>query len=196
VSVVELPTAPPISSEFWDRFEVPEAYLAEIVRGELVVTPAPTVLHGFVQIELGALLREQVRPPLRVASGVEWRCDERGVVAMAPQPDLVVIHRKTSELWETPALAVEILSPSDSNRLDRSRLTRIEGKRLDYAERGLRDYLEVDLSGEDPVLIRYELRDGELVACERVVGEETLVATRPFAYRLTPTALVQGADEA
>lgn len=191
MSVVELPTAPPMRSEVWDRFEVPEPYRAEIVLGELVVTPAASVLHGRVQIRLGALLEPQLPANLRAASGVEWRFDERGIVAMAPQPDLVVIHHKVTRLTTPPALAVEILSPSDANRLERTSVSRIEGKRLDYADRGLLDYLEVDLSGSEPRLIRYELQDGDLMEVDRVSGREALVAERPFRYSLTPADLVR-----
>ena len=54
-------------------------------------------------------LRPQLPAPLGVHSGVEWRFDEQGIVAMAPQPDLVVAHRKALELTHAPALAVEIL---------------------------------------------------------------------------------------
>jgi Uma2 family endonuclease len=187
---VELPAAPFLRSDIWDRFEVPEPYRAEIVLGELVVTPAPSVLHGRVQIVLGALLRSQLPSSLRAASGVEWRFDERGVVAMAPQPDLVVLHHKVTELRAAPTLAVEILSPSDANRLERTSVSRIEGKRLDYADRGLLDYLEVDLSGPAPVLIRYELQDGDLLEVDRATGEETLTAERPFRYSLRPADLV------
>jgi Uma2 family endonuclease len=190
VSVVDPPTAPPMLSDSWDRFEVPEPYRAEIVQGELVVTPAPSVLHGSVQVELAAILRAQAPPALRVATGVEWRFDERGIVAMAPQPDLIVIPRKTVTLTDAPALAVEILSPSDANRLERASVTRIEGKRLDYADRGLRDYLEVDLSGGEPTLVRYQLSDGDLVAVERATGAAMLAAARPFPYSVRPADLI------
>jgi Uma2 family endonuclease len=176
--------------DVWDVFELPEPYRAEIVQGELVVTPAASMLHGLVQQSLGALLRPQLPAPLRVYSGVEWRFDEQGIVAMAPQPDLVVARRKVLELTHAPALAVEILSPSDANRLERSPVSRIEGKRLDYADRGLRDYLEVDLSGQEPILIRYELQDGDLMEVDRAVGENVLVADRPFAYSLRPSDLI------
>jgi Uma2 family endonuclease len=94
-------------------------------------------------------------------------------------------------LTTPPALAIEILSPSDANRLERTSVSRIEGKRLDYAGRGLLDYLEVDLSGPEPRVIRFELRDGDLTEVDRVTGQVGLTSDRPFRYSLRPADLAR-----
>lgn len=112
MSVVELTAAPMLAGEVWDRFEVLEPYRAEIVLGELVVTLPGSVLHGRVRAMLGALLSPQLPADQRAAGAVEWRVDQHDVVVMAPQPDLIV----------------EVLSPTDANRLELTSVSRIEGK--------------------------------------------------------------------
>jgi Uma2 family endonuclease len=183
--------APPISARTWQTFEVPEGYRAEIIRGELVVTPAPGIGHQHVVIRLGHLLDVAAPDDYIATAAVEWELDVSGAVAMAPQPDILVVERSNAKRIErAPLLAVEILSPSDFHRLDRSDLTRIEGKRLDYAANGLADYVEVDLTGNEPVLRRYELVDGVLVVGDTVTGSDTLIVTRPFRYSVRPIDLV------
>jgi Uma2 family endonuclease len=108
-----------------------------------------------------------------------------------PQPDLIVIDHKVTALDSVPVLAIEILSPSDGRPLERSPLTRIEGKRLDYAGQGLTDYLEIDLSGRAPTVTRFELHDGDLTEVARNSGSSALLAGRPFSYYLVPDDLVR-----
>lgn len=183
--------APPVLAGDWDSLSVPEGYRAEIIRGELVVTPAASVDHGRVQVRLAVILASLAPPDYEPISGVEWRLDAGGVVAMAPQPDLMVVPRSARGLSidRPPLLAVEILSPSDSQRLANG-MTRREGKLADYAVNGLADYLEIDLVTPGPVATRYELRDGVLVPTGIAGGTTLLLATRPFVYEFAPSALL------
>jgi Uma2 family endonuclease len=80
-------------------------------------------------------------------------------------------------------LAVEVLSPSDGSRLSDG-LTRIEGKRADYAANGLTDYLEIEPYGDGYLARRCELVEGLLVVADAVGVGGVLVATRPFPYEL------------
>ena len=59
------------------------------------------------------------------------------------------------------------------------------------AVNGLADYLEVDLTADRPVVIRYELKAGVLVEAARATGTAVLKTNRPFPYRLRPSDLVQ-----
>lgn len=183
--------APPVLAGDWDSLSVPEGYRAEIIRGELVVTPAASVDHGRVQIRLALILAAGAPPDHEPISGVEWRLDTRGIVAMAPQPDLMVVPRSArgASIDRAPLLAVEILSPSDNQRLANG-MTRREGKLADYAMNGLADYLEIDLLAPGPVATRYELRDGVLVPTGIASGTTLLQATRPFTYEFAPSALL------
>jgi Uma2 family endonuclease len=189
VSVMEIAAASGIRSEDWDRFEVPEQYRAEIVLGELVVTPSPTREHARAQVLLSDLFKPFLPSGVERLLGAEWRFDERGIVAHAPQPDLMFLPR-SQPLTVTPLLAVEVLSPSDDDLLAVHRIPRIVAKRLDYARFGLRDYLEVDLRGPEPSVTRYELRDDALVAVDTAKGDEELVTDRPFRYSLRPSGLL------
>jgi Uma2 family endonuclease len=193
VSEVEVVVAPPVRVADWEAFTVPEGYRAEIIRGELVVTPGTGVDHGRAQNRLVALLAGLLPAGYESVSGVEWRLETGGLVAMAPQPDLMVVRRSATgpAITVPPLLAVEVLSPSDFTHRLTSGMNRREGKLLDYAVNGLADYLEIDLAGDVPVAIRYELRAGVLVEAARAVGAAILKAKRPFPYSFRPTDLVQ-----
>ena len=183
--------ATPIGAGDWDLLTIPEGYRAEVVRGELVVTPGASVDHGRAQSRLTVMLAAVLPAGFEVVSGVEWRLDVGGVVAMAPQPDLMVVPRSTRgpSISAPPLFAVEILSTSDRHHLAAG-MTRREGKLLDYAANGLEDLVEVDLTVPIPLAARYERRDGELVMVDSVVGSAVLRAVRPFAYEFSPAALV------
>jgi Uma2 family endonuclease len=183
--------AAPVRVEDWDALEVPTGYRAEIIRGEFVVTPSAPVRHNWAQYRLIALFESFIPPGFGSVPGQEWRFDWHGVVAMAPVPDIVVIRwdGEATGLVEPPLLAVEISSPSDRQRLANG-MTRREGKLADYAERGLADYLELDVLTEEPTAVRYELHHGELVEVDRAAGSTLLHADRPFVYEFRPIDLV------
>ena len=56
MSDVDILAAPPVRVADWEAFTVPEGYRAEIIRGELVVTPGTDVDHGRAQNRLVTLL--------------------------------------------------------------------------------------------------------------------------------------------
>ena len=114
----------------------------EVIRGELVVTPAPGWRHQQAVLEVAVLLREYLeRTGLgRVAPApfeVELAEDS------AVQPDVLVIladraDRLTAQrLMGAPSLAVEVISYT-SKRTDRLQ------KRLLYQEEGVPEYWIVD----------------------------------------------------
>jgi Uma2 family endonuclease len=180
-----------LRAEDWDAFEVPEGYRAEIIQGQLVVTPGVSVRHGSAQDGLAAVLRAAMPPTHRVLSGVEWRFVSRGLVGMAPIPDLMVVERhiEGGHIDHAPLIAVEILSPSDFDHLANG-MTRRQGKVADYGEHGLADFLEIDVTVSPPAAIRYELDGERLVEIDRVAGTETLDVVRPFVYSFSPQALL------
>ena len=178
----------PVSTEFWSRFAVPEGYRAEIIRQELVVAGAPALPHFRVRMQLLWLLDEFLPEGTEAVVGPEWEVDDHGVVVMAPRPALTVV-RKGAEAGEPPLLAIEVVGPGDQSLLDAG-IPRIAGKRLDYAEHGLTDYVEIDPRPDLPVASRYELRQGALVEVARAAGDQPLVAERPFRYALAPASLV------
>ena len=196
VSMVAVTTgpAPPVPVEWWDRFEPPAGYRAEVIRGELVVVPAPSNAHQYATGELFAALRAAVAAfsdDYAVLPGGAWQLAERGLVAQAPQPDVVVRRWDGPEIPDgTPLLAVEVLSPSDGARLNEG-MTRIEGKRLDCAARGLTDYLEIEPYGDGFTARRYELVDGSLALVDAVGVGGVMIAARPFPYEVHLANLVR-----
>jgi Uma2 family endonuclease len=184
-------SAPPITVEEWEKVTVPESYRAEIVQTELIVSPAPSYDHGRIQAALMFLFKPQLPAGFDVLTGMEWQCAMGGRVATAPQPDVIVVPKGIHRLTSAPLFAAEVLSDSDRDRFEAvSTLTRIEGKRLDYATNGLLDYLEVDLATGKPVVIRYERHKGVLVEVDRAEGDKRLVADRPFPYEIVPARLL------
>jgi Uma2 family endonuclease len=172
----------------WRSVKVPEGWKAELIGGELVVTPAPTMGHAIIAALLAAALQRGEVPDgyIVLPIPVEWEITSSPLVLTAtPQPDLVVVERADGKrLCRPPLLAAEVLSPSDRSMLSQSGLTRIEAKRRDYAVGGLADYLEIDRVDDMLLVRRYELHDGELRVVDSATGEERLVAHRPFEYSI------------
>lgn len=179
----------PIAESWWDVFEPPPGWRAEIIRGEFVMTPSPGVPHAFATTRLARMLDAHLPEGLELAQGLEWKLATRGWVAAAPIPDLVVVAATIERITDPPVLAIEILSRSDTARLVGTPMTRIEGKLEDYAHNGLKHFLEVDLLA-DPVMVhRYERVHGRLVAVAMSEGDEVLVSDVPFPYEIQPSAL-------
>lgn len=186
---------PGIPEDWWDRFEPPPGFRAEIIQGVLVLTPSPGVPHAFAATRVMNALQVELPEDQIVVQALEWSLPHGGMVAAAPVPDLLVISKSTKKrLVESPLMAVEIMSPSDWDRLP-SGLRRVHGKRLDYAANGLQHYLEVHLVGADaPIVHRFELgedEDGEakLILTDSVAGDEVLRSKVPYPYELCPAKL-------
>jgi Uma2 family endonuclease len=180
----------PIAEAWWDAFEPPPGFWrAEIIKGEIVLSPSPGLPHAFAATRLARMLDLHLPDGLELAQGVEWKLATGGWVAAAPIPDLVVVESTITKVTEAPLLAVEILSRSDTARLTGTPLTRIEGKLEDYADNGLKHFLEVDLLADPVTVHRYERVHGRLVAVDVSEGEQVLVADVPFPYEIQPSAL-------
>lgn len=181
-----------VSTGEWDALVVPEHYRAEVIRGELVLSPSPSRIHQRCVVNLTLLLVGSLQAggwddTHEVLPDLEWRRDEHGCVAQAPRPDLMVVPRGADAIADPPLLLVEILSPSDFRRLEDSDLQRIEGKVLDYTDGGARYYLEV--YPDEPAAFLYDLFEAKrLVAAAR--GDEQLHTMVPFPFWLRPSGLV------
>jgi Uma2 family endonuclease len=196
MSIVAVRTEPVlmVPTYDWDVVDVPSTYRAEVIQGEIVVTPAPALPHAYVQAALYDVLRPLVPAGYRSLLQAEWRIDKSRRVASAPQPDLVIIPQTVlDKIVDPPLLCVEVLSPSDRKPLEvHADLSRIEGKRIDYGANGLLDYLEVELDTGRPVVVRYEPRGGVMVEVDRAERDKALVSDRPFPYEIVPSALLPG----
>jgi Uma2 family endonuclease len=114
----------------------------EMIEGEIVVTPSPSLMHQIVVHRLDVLLdRAIVEPGLGLVIGAPFDVylDEQNV----PQPDLMVVLRDreqvlgSTRLESAPSLAIEIISPSSATK-DRV------AKRDLYARYGVPEYWLVD----------------------------------------------------
>lgn len=175
----------------WRAIRLPEGVRAELIGGEVVVSPAPTSGHAIIAKQLMSMLDPGVPDGCEVLWGVEWEIAAAPcLLTGAPQPDLVVMECvDVKRLTQPPLLAVEVLSPSDRRVLEDSELTRIEAKRLDYATGRLADYLEVDRASGTLTVTRYELHDGLLRVADVASGDQELHSDRPFTYTVRPADL-------
>lgn len=142
---VPLPLMPDTSRRDWtvaERNALPDdGNRYEVVDGELLVSPSPSLLHQIAVAELFAALREYVRAHemVCVMAPADVTFSPRRVV----QPDLLVAPfvqgRQPSRLEEIRrlVLAAEVLSPTTA------RADRYVKRRL-YQSEGVREYWIVD----------------------------------------------------
>ena len=153
----------------------------ELADGVLLVSPAPRPRHQVVHGELHLLLRASVPPDLQVLMApVDFQPTRRRSL----QPDLLVVRR--SDVGETNIvapllLAVEVLSPA----------TRSKDLLLKwglYEDSGVTSYWIAD--PDEPSVTVLELEQGRYVEAARVVGDDVLEVSRPFALSLQPGRLL------
>ena len=135
----------------------------EVVRGELFVTPPPSVDHEEVLSRLSDVLSEYVRK-----HGLGRVYHPRAVIRFAgseAEPDLMVravpsgVHGNAWEKLPPPVLVIEVLSPTTRRR-------DLVSKREYYLDAGAEEYLVVDgerheihviRPGEQDVIVRQSL---------------------------------------
>ena len=116
-----------------------EGLLAQLINGELIMSPAPTPKHQRVLRELLYVLKDLKLKGELFFSPIDLYIDQKNVL----QPDLVLIapNQKTSVtergIEGPPELVVEVLSPSNSF-IDRNT------KKRKYLEFGVKEYWIVD----------------------------------------------------
>ncbi len=143
----------------------------ELLDGDLVLTPAPSLKHQTVQVQLGERLARFVREN---ALGRLFfaPCDVVLSDTDVVQPDLLFVSAARAHLLSggenvrgAPDLVIEILSPSSAER-DRGY------KRALYAMHGVAEYWLVDPAAETVWVHR--LRNGELVVAHTFASGDTL----------------------
>ena len=151
----------------------------ELVRGELFVTPPPTLAHETILSRLARLL-----DPYVAAHGLGLVYHPRSVVRFhgsEVEPDLLVRHPpiRADANWDTaavPSLVVEVLSDSTRRR------DRIQ-KRAFYMEAGVGDYWVVDPESGSIASVRPRRED--VVA----VDEQTWLpggVSEPLVFAIPP----------
>lgn len=137
-----------------DYWILPEGEPVQLLRGRLIVSPSPNILHQLIVMRLG-----------EVFSAIADRSDGFAIVApmdtllsehTIPQPDVIYIRNANKGIIEdrvrgVPDLVIEVLSPSTA------RVDRLEKLDL-YARHGIAEYWIVD--PEPQVFEFLILRDG------------------------------------
>ncbi len=123
-----------------DYWILPEGEPVQLLRGRLIVSPSPNILHQLIVVRLGELF-----------SAIADQTDGFAVVApmdtvlsehTIPQPDVIYIRHANKGIIEdrvrgVPDLVVEVLSPSTA------KVDRLEKMDL-YAQYGIAEYWIVD----------------------------------------------------
>ncbi|MDZ4659015.1 MAG: Uma2 family endonuclease [Bythopirellula sp.] len=123
-----------------DYWILPENEPVQLLRGRLIVSPSPNILHQLIVMRLGELF-----------SAIADQTDGFSVVApmdtvlsehTIPQPDVIYVRSANKEIIEdrvrgVPDLVIEVLSPSTA------RVDRLEKMDL-YAQYGIAEYWIVD----------------------------------------------------
>lgn len=123
-----------------DQFEPPEGHRAEVIEGNIVVSPSPSGRHGMIYSTLHAQLHRLLPAHLAVTTMVTLQMPATSERYM---PDILVIEMAAldSDEWlfsaDQAKLVVEIVSPSNARH---DRVVKLRG----YAASGVPVYLLVD----------------------------------------------------
>jgi Uma2 family endonuclease len=161
------------------EFEPPEGHKAEVIEGNIVLSPTPSRHHGLIFSELLGQFVQLLPPHLRVTTNVTLdmtTTDERYV------PDLLIAHKDalhSPEWLMDPAeaeLVAEIVSPSNSRH---DRVVKVRG----YAASAVPIYLLIDPL-EESVTLFFEPSDGTYQQVHRVPFGTSIALPPPYSGKL------------
>ncbi|MCG8449591.1 MAG: Uma2 family endonuclease [Pirellulales bacterium] len=123
-----------------DYWKLPEGEPVELIKGRLIVSPAPSFLHQTISLLLSQLVLDAARTGggRAAASPIDVILADHTIV----QPDLIYVAKERRDIVGDringpPDLVIEILSPSHVRRDRMDKLTL-------YAEFGVAEYWIVD----------------------------------------------------
>jgi Uma2 family endonuclease len=177
--VMERPSKTDMSPEpeaLLDSLDLPPGQKAELIEGDIVVSPAPTAVHQ-------QLLMRISRPMVIADWDPHWDVG----VAISPDryfiPDLTVVpcgfeFSNPEGSWQSP-LGIEMVVEVTSSNPDKDR----NAKRRGYAAVGIPLYLLIDRDRKETVLFS-EPRDGEYAVTARRPFGEPIPLPEPFSFAL------------
>ena len=145
----------------------------ELVKGEIIEMPPPQGLHGYVQLEIGSILRAFVK-----MHGFGWVVTESGTILERDPdtvrgPDVSFYHisrqptRPSTYFGMPPDLAVEILSPD-------ARRKKVREKIAEYVTNGVRLVWLVDPEARTVMVYSGNTRGVEYVETDTLDGGDVL----------------------
>lgn len=152
-----------------DYKKLPEGAPYQLIKGELIMTPAPKPIHQIILSNIFERLRAWTKAKdlgLVLPAPVDVFADKEN----AYQPDIIFISKKQMNLlkddgfYGVPDLVVEILSPS-SGYYD------LREKFYVYEEKGVKEYWIVDYNLREIEI--YENKDGKFISYLKLKGEGT-----------------------
>jgi Uma2 family endonuclease len=162
-----------------ETFEAPEGQKAEVIGGQLVVSPSPSRRHGFACGQLQLQLIPLLPSHLMLTNMVTL---DMTATAERYIPDLLVAHREAlrSDEWLLDAadaeLVVEVVSPSNARQ---DRVTKVRG----YAASGVPIYLLIDPLEQEVTL--FDQPVGETYRqMHRVPFGTSIVLPEPFGGKI------------
>lgn len=151
--------------EVWEA--LPEGTLCQLINNQLIMSPAPQNIHqvvvGEIYVEISLFLRKNKIGEVRIAP-FDVHFSKENIL----QPDILFIKNenlfkiKEKGLEGSPALVVEILSPSTS-QID------YEDKKSVYERFGVTEYFIVDPNSKS--VDSYFLKNGEYEEQKNLTGK-------------------------
>lgn len=169
----------PLTRDDLDRMP-DDGHRYELIDGALIMTPAPSIRHQDVVLNLAVMLKSACPPGLKVMVAPTDVAISSDTIM---QTDVLVARRKDftdRDLPTAPLLAVEVLSPS-TRLID----VRLKFSRLEAA--GCASYWVID--PDTPELIAWEMRDGAYAQVAKAAGDEVVRLTAPFEVSVVPADL-------
>ncbi|WP_345676006.1 Uma2 family endonuclease [Yinghuangia aomiensis] len=169
--------------EFFHALETPMGFRAELIDGEVVVSPPPAAVHEHVV----ALISKQMGkfPAVEMLAAANAGLVLPGEAGAAPShviPDLTIVPEALNLLLDegtwTPPDGVEMVVEVTSSRPERDRTI----KRLTYARAGIPLYLLVDRDDRRVTLFS-KPRDGDYEGLSVPFGE-AIPLPAPFGFDL------------
>jgi Uma2 family endonuclease len=165
---------------------LPEGTLAEVIDGQLFMSPTPISRHQLIlnQINLALVTAfEKTKRAVVIPSPIDVYLDE---TTTAVQPDLVVVAKENKRIilpeghiHGVPDLVVEVLSPSN-------REFDLTKKKNLYERFGITEYWIVDPA--DLMCISYRLAEGHYQIISQKIGQlesrqfEAIVMLKPVIF--------------
>ena len=169
-----------------DFMSLPEGARAELIEGEIYVSPSPRPWHQIVLLNIATAFRAFVlsgRFGQTFVAPLDVHLPSGDIV----QPDVIFVSNANQSIIQdwirgTPDLLVEVISPGSPER------DRIVKRRL-YAENGVKEYWIVDpearsvevLTVADGAYVSHGYFEGEGAVTSRVLGDLSLPLAEIFA---------------